>query len=65
MKKACVALAVASVFALSACGNPTTADDEINNDPIPGEEQPLPGDENLDDDLNDDMDDDLEDDTEG
>ncbi len=55
------ALAIAGIFALSACGNPNGNDDVIN-EPVPGEEQQLPGDENMDDNMNDDMDDNMDDD---
>ncbi|MBX9471297.1 hypothetical protein [Microcella sp.] len=67
MKRGLAALGIATVFALSACGNPTTAEDEIIDEPIPGEEQPLPDDDlndDVDDDMNDDLDDDLDEDTE-
>ena len=70
MKRGLATLGIATVFALSACGNPTTAEDEIVDEPIPGEEQPLPEDDmndDLNDDLNDDenLDEDLDGDTEG
>lgn len=69
MKRGLAVLGMAAVFALSACGNPTTAEDEIIDEPIPGEEQQLPEDD-LNDDLDDenldeDLDDDTDDDTEG
>lgn len=57
------ALAIAGVFALSACGNPSTGDDVIN-EPVPGEEQPMPGDEDKNGDLDDDLEEELEDETE-
>ena len=61
MKRVLAVLGTAAVFALSACGNPTTVDDDFN-EPVPGEQQQLPGDDGVNDDLDDDLDDDLNDD---
>jgi|GEM_PF-2817871 len=53
-------MAAAAALTLSACGNPVTTDDPVD-EPIPGEEQPLPGDDGIDDPLDDMDDDDLDD----
>lgn len=58
MKRGMAVLGIAAVFALSACGN-GVGDDEIVDEPVPIEEQPLPGEDGVDDDLEE-MDEDTE-----
>ncbi|MGY6498235.1 MAG: hypothetical protein ACXIUP_08410 [Microcella sp.] len=56
MKRALVILGVASTFALAGCGNGTTGQVPLD-EPLPGEQQPMPeepgmpGDDGIDDDL--------------
>jgi hypothetical protein len=56
MKRALVILGVASTFALAGCGN-GTVNDPPNNEPLPGEQQPMPdepgmpGDDGVDEDM--------------